>query len=137
MAYKPFWALALVVVLAGAYYIYGQQQKLAFDNSTKCAEYIQQENERINEISALPANQHSVVTSPLVFYSKKINTCVSAFSITSNSDDGFNSFYIDDLLNNNSILSEGGSKNETIGGVSLAATAEEKYRAKLQELGGN
>ena len=129
----------LIILLAiSGYFLFQKNSKknLAFENNLKCAQYIEQQNKEINEIVDLPINEGKVVTAPKIFFSTKLNTCVSAFSITDFRDKGFSSYYINNLLNNDSILSEGGQTDETIDGASLAEIAEQKYRAKLKELGG-
>lgn len=126
----------LLVVSSFLLFQENQDNDLTFENNLKCAQYIEQQNKEINEISNLPTNNGKVVTAPKVFFSEKLDTCVSAFSINDFSEDGFSSFYINNLLNNDSILSEGGAANETIDGVSLAEIARTKYREKLEELGG-
>lgn len=110
--------------------------KELFANNLKCAQYIEQQNKEINEIANLPINEGKIVAAPKIFFSTELNTCVSAFSINDFHEKGFSSFYINNLLNNDSIFSEGGRTDETVNGVSLAKIAEQKYREKLKELGG-
>ncbi|OHA81369.1 MAG: hypothetical protein A2675_02915 [Candidatus Yonathbacteria bacterium RIFCSPHIGHO2_01_FULL_51_10] len=129
----------LIILLAISGYFFFQrnsEKNLAFENNLKCAQYIDQQNKEINEIANLPINEGKIVTAPKIFFSTKLNTCVSAFTITDFRNKGFSSYYINNLLNNDSIFSEGGQTDETIDGVSLAEIAEQKYRAKLKELGG-
>jgi len=129
----------LIVLLAiSSYFLFqkNSEKNLVFENNLKCAQYVEQQNKEINEIADLSINEGKVVTAPKIFFSTKLNTCVSAFSITDFRDKGFSSYYINNLLNNDSILSEGGRTDETIDGISLAEIAEQKYRAKLKELGG-
>jgi len=129
----------LIILLAiSGYFLFqkNSEKNLAFENNLKCAQYIEQQNKEINEIANLPINEGKIVTAPKIFFSTKLNTCVSAFSITDFRDKGFSSYYINNLLNNDSILSEGGQTNETIDSISLVEIAEQKYRAKLKELGG-
>ena len=128
----------LVFLLAiSGYFLFQKngEKNLAFENNLRCAQYIDRQNKEINEIANLPINEGKVAFAPKIFFSTKLNTCVSAFSINDFRDKGFSSYYINNLLSNDSILSEGGQTDETIDGVSLAEIAEQKYRAKLKELG--
>ena len=130
-------ALVLLLAISGFFLFQKNSEKnLSFENNLRCAKYIDQQNKEINEIANLPINEGKVVTAPKIFFSTKLNTCVSAFSISDFRDKGFSSYYINNLLNNDSILSEGEQTDETIDGVSLEEIAEQKYRVKLKELGG-
>lgn len=112
------------------------EKNMAFENNLRCARYIEQQNKEINEIANLPINKGRVVTAPKIFFSSKLNTCISAFSIIDFREKGFSGFYINNLLNNDSILSEGGRLDEMTNGASSSEIAEQKYREKLRELGG-
>ena len=127
--------LILLLVISG-YFLFQKNKNVIFENNLKCAQYIEQENSGINKIANLPINEGKVVSVPKIFFSKKLNTCVSAYSINDYREKGFSGFYINNLLNNDSILSEGGQTDETVEGVTLAQIAEQKYRSKLKELGG-
>ncbi|MEK7149190.1 MAG: hypothetical protein AAB796_02220 [Patescibacteria group bacterium] len=131
-------AVLLILLAISGYFLFQKESEknLVFENNLKCAQYIDQQNKEINGIANLSINKGKVVTAPKIFFSTKLNTCVSAFSINDFRDKGFSSYYINNLLNNDSILSEGGQTDETIDGVSLAEIAEQKYRKKLKELGG-
>jgi hypothetical protein len=127
---KDILILILVVLLGiSAYFFFSQEEQkdLVFENNLKCAQYIDQQNEEINEIADLPINEGKVVTAPKVFYSPVLNTCVSAFSINDFGEDGFSSFYINDLLTNDSIFTSGGTEGQP---------ARDNYRKKLSELSG-
>lgn len=131
--------IALLILLGiSGYFLFraNKEKNLTFENNFKCAQYINKQNKEIAEIAQLPINQGSVVTAPKIFFSTKLNTCVSAFSIIDFREKGSSSFYINNLLNNDSILIAGGQADETVNGVSLAEIAEKKYREKLIELGG-
>lgn len=130
MGKKDVIILILVVLLGiSAYFIFTQEEQrdLVFENNLKCAQYIDQQNREINEIADLPINEGKVVTAPKVFYSPTLKTCVSAFSINDFGEDGFSSFYINDLLTNDSIFTSGGTEEQP---------ARENYREKLSELSG-
>ena len=131
----------LVAVLGLFFFLKNQEDNLTFENNLKCAKYIEQKNKEVDEVSKLPVNDGKVVTAPKIFFSKKLNTCVAAFSIIDFRDNGFSSFYIENLLNNDSILTEGGPTESagTIDGakvISRAEIAEQKYMDKLKEIGG-
>ena len=79
-------------------------------------------------------NQNKEVAAPTVFYSPKLNTCISAFIIRGSDTKNADEFYINNILNNESILSEIGRKDDTIDGVPLAKIAEEKYLNELKKL---
>lgn len=107
---------------------------IEFEQRVKCAQYIDGQDREIASIAALPINKGKSVIKPKVFFSPKLNTCISAYSIVDFSEAGFSSYYINDLLSNDSVLAEGGAANQSVGGISLAKIAEQKYLAKLAEI---
>ncbi len=130
--------LIFVGVLSFFLFYKDKEKNMAFENSFKCTQYVDQQTKQVNDIrqSNLEQGKSVIVSGPKVFFSSKLNTCVSAYSISDLFKDGFDSFYINNLFNNDSILSEGGEKNQTIDNISLAKIAEQKYLEKLKELGG-
>jgi hypothetical protein len=130
--------IAVLIILLGVsgYFIFqkNSQKDLVFENNLKCAQYIDQQNKEVERITELPINETKSISAPKIFYSSKLNTCVVAFSIRDFRENGFNSFYINDLLSNDSILFVGGEKSDTTKGSSSAQTAEVSYIKKLLEL---
>jgi len=128
--------ILIVLLLISAYFLFFNKNKnnITFENNLKCSQYIEQENKEINEIANLPINEKSIVSAPKIFFSKKLNTCVSAYSIFNPSEKGFSSYYIKNLLNNDSIFTEGGENNETIDGLPVSSIVENKYYEKIKEL---
>lgn len=111
-----------------------ESDSIEFERKLDCAQYIDGQNREIALIASFPINKEKTVIKPKVFFSPKLNTCVSAYSIVDFNSTGFNSYYINDLLSNDSILAEGGTADQSVNGVSLAKIAEEKYLAKLAEI---
>lgn len=124
-------------------YAYFNQRPIAesnqiFEGNLECSKYIERENENINELQDLPINQGNYVSAPKIFYSPLLKTCVKAFSILPLQDpNGLRSYYIENLLTNDSILLASGRLDQTNGVLSTAEDALEKYTAKLRELEGN
>lgn len=111
------------------------KNNIAFKNNLKCSQYIEQENKKINEIANLSINEKSIVSAPRIFYSPKLNTCVSAYSIVSlDNENGFSGYYINDLLTNDSLYQEGSENKGTIDEVPLSQILREKYNKKIKEL---
>ena len=136
--YKGIIVLILLILVGFCYYFFlfkKDNEKFIFENNLKCAQFIEQENKEINEISKILINEKNIVTAPKIFYSPKLNTCVSAYSIISlDKEKGFSSFYIKNLLINDSIWQNGGTNYETVDGISLSQIVEEKYYKKIEEL---
>lgn len=128
--------ILVILLLISVYFLFFVKDKnnIAFENNLKCSQYIEQQNKEINEIADLTINEKNIVSAPKIFFSKKLNTCVSAFSIFDPREKGFSSFYIKNLLNNDSIFEDGGRNDETIEGVSLSDIVRQKYYEKIKEL---
>ncbi len=125
----------LVLALGVSVYLNFQKEgNSIFENNLKCSLFIKQESDKIIEISKLKINEESTVTTPIVFFSPKLNTCVSAYSVRSNNTDGFDAFYIDDLLSGDQIFSDGGFAKDMVEGVSLPEIANKNFEEKIEEL---
>lgn len=99
-----------------------ENDNLVFENNLKCAKFIDQENARVGQIpfASLPA----------VYYSPKLKTCVSSY-IVMNTQSNYSSYFIDDILTNNSIFSTGGPT-----GSDIASKSFDTYIIKERELKG-
>lgn len=128
--------ILVVLLLISIYFLFFVEDKndIAFENNLRCSQYIKEQNKEINEIANLAVNEKSIVSAPKIFFSKKLNTCVSAYSISDPRENGLSGFYIENLLNNDSIFVEGARNNETIDGVSLSDIVRQKYYEKIKEL---
>ena len=103
------------------------------DYKLKCSSFIESENKRVSELDDLSVNFNNQVTAPEIFYSPSLDTCLSAYAIFSNESDGFDSFYIEDLLTNNSVFTKGGD-GELYGGKRGSDLAYEEFMKKVEEL---
>lgn len=91
----------------------------AFENNLKCAKFLDQEVEK-SRVDPYRSKSE-------VFYSPKLKTCLSTYTIFNPS---FYSYKIEDILSNRFIFSEGG--DFTSPGES--ERIEKVYRAKIEEL---
>ncbi len=135
--YRLFITLFLLISTSICLYFFFKKnnEQFLFENNLKCAEFIDKKSRETNEISQISVNESRIITAPNIFYSRKLNTCVSAYSIISlDKEKGFSSFYIDNLLTNDSIWQNGGENYETVDGIPLSQIIEEKYHKKIEEL---
>lgn len=101
-----------------------------FAKKQECAKYLPQVEQEIDEIQTFTGNS---ATKPEVFYSPKLDTCISTWTLD-NDDDTFRAFQINDLFTNERIYFKGytGKQIEELNNQLL--TGFEEFGAKIEEL---
>jgi hypothetical protein len=102
-----------------------------FAKKQECSKYQQQVEQEVDDIKENTGNSSS---QPEVFYSPKLDTCVSTWTLSNKGD--FRAFEIRDILTKEQIYFKGYLKEQILELSKQGLTGFEEFSAKKEELKG-